>query len=147
VSGPDRRRRDRASEAAARAAPVSGRDRILVHRIAVFAYHGALPEEERLGQRFYVSLECSLDLSEAGRTDDLHATVCYGRLTEVVTAVATGQRFRIIEGLAEAIAGEILARFPPVEEVLVRVDKPSAPVPAIIDGVAVEIRRRRDGSS
>jgi len=141
VSGPDRRRRDEASEAA-RAA--SGPDRILVHRIAVFAYHGVHPEEERLGQRFYVSLECSLDLSEAGRTDDWHRTVCYARLTEVVTAAATGRRFRIIEGLAEAIAGDILARFPPVSDVVVRIDKPSAPVPAIIDGVTVEIRRRRE---
>lgn len=145
MSDPERRRRDQRAKAAR--ATASAWDRILVHRIAVFAYHGIHPEEARLGQRFYVSLECSLDLSEAGRTDDLHATVCYGRLTEVVTAVATGRRFRIIEGLAEAIAGDILAGFPPVEEVLVRVDKPSAPVPAIIEGVAVEIRRRRDGSS
>jgi dihydroneopterin aldolase len=67
-------------------------------------------------------------------------------LTEVVPTAAA-RRFHIIEGLAEAIAGEILARFPAVVEVAVRVDKPSAPVPAIIDGVAVEIRRRRDGSS
>jgi 7,8-dihydroneopterin aldolase/epimerase/oxygenase len=144
VSDPDRPQRDKRAEAAR--VPASARDRILVNRIAVFAYHGLHPEEAQLGQRFYVSLDCSLDLSEAGRNDDWHATVCYARLTEVVTAAAA-RRFHIIEGLAEAIAGEILARFPAVVEVAVRVDKPSAPVPAIIDGVAVEIRRRRDGSS
>ena len=143
MSGSDRRRRDEAAEAPRQPAPVS--DHVLVHRIAVFAYHGVHPEEERLGQRFYVSLECSLDLSEAGRNDDWRATVCYGQLTEVVTGAATGRRFRIIEALAEAIAGEVLACFPRIEEVVVRVDKPSAPVPAIIDGVAVEIRRRRGG--
>ena len=48
-------------------------DRILIHRIAIFAYHGVHAEEERLGQRFYVSLDCSLDLSEAGRDDDWSA--------------------------------------------------------------------------
>lgn len=119
-------------------------DRVSVHRIAIFAYHGVHPEEERLGQRFYVSLECSLDLSEAGRGDDWNATVCYAQLTEVVTRATTGRRFRILEGLAEAIAGEILSRFPRIGEVAVRIDKPSAPVPAIIDGVTVEIRRRRE---
>ena len=119
-------------------------DRVIVHRIATFAYHGLHLEEERLGQRFYVSLECSLDLSEAGRGDDWNATVCYSQLTEVATRAATSRRFRIIEGLAEAIAGEVLSRFPRIGEVLVRIDKPSAPVPAIIDGVTVEIRRRRE---
>jgi len=120
-------------------------DRVLVHRIAIFAYHGLRPEEERLGQRFYVSLECCLDLAEAGRDDAWEKTVCYGQLTEIVTLTATGRRFHIIEALAEAIAAEILARFPRVDEVAVRVEKPGAPVPAIIDGVTVEIRRSRHG--
>jgi len=143
VSGSDRRRRDEAAEAPRQPAPVS--DHVLVHRIAVFAYHGVHPEEERLGQRFYVSLECSLDLSEAGRNDDWHATVCYGQLTEVVTAAATGRRFRIIEGLAEAIATGILERFPRVADVTVLVEKPEAPVPYVMEGVSVEIRRERHG--
>jgi 7,8-dihydroneopterin aldolase/epimerase/oxygenase len=118
-------------------------DRILVHRIAIFAHHGVHPEEERLGQRFFVSLDCRLDLLEAGQTDAWENTVCYSRLTEIVTRVGTGRRFRIIEGLAEAIAAEVLSAFPRLEAVTVRVDKPSAPVPAIIDGVTVEITRRR----
>jgi dihydroneopterin aldolase len=121
------------------------RDRILVQRIAVFAYHGIHPEEERLGQRFYVSVDCRLDLAEAGRADAWRATVCYSQLTEVVTEVATGRRFHIIEALAETIAAEILARFPRVEEVGVQIEKPGAPVPAIIDGITVEIWRRRHG--
>ena len=31
-------------------------DRIFVHRIAVFAYHGLFAEEAKLGQRFFISL-------------------------------------------------------------------------------------------
>lgn len=119
-------------------------DRILIHRIAVYAYHGVHAEEEKLGQRFFVSLDCHLDLSEAGRNDQWESTVCYGRLTEIVTRIATGRRFRIIEALAETVAAEALAAFPRLEAVTVRVEKPSAPVPAIIDGVTVEITRRRD---
>jgi dihydroneopterin aldolase len=121
-------------------------DRILVHRIAIFAYHGVHPEEHRLGQRFFVSLDCALDLAPAGRHDDWERTVCYGRLTEIVSRIATGRRFAIIEALAETIAAETLAAFPQMQAITVRVDKPSAPVPAIIDGVTVEItRHRRDG--
>ncbi|KQQ42483.1 dienelactone hydrolase [Methylobacterium sp. Leaf125] len=119
-------------------------DRILVDRIAVFAFHGLLPEEARLGQRFYVSLDVRLDLGAAGRSDDVAHTVSYADLTEIVTRIATQRRFALIEALAEAIAGEILDRHPPITEIRVRVDKPSAPVPAVIDGVAIEIVRRRE---
>lgn len=119
-------------------------DRILVTRIAVFAYHGLLAEEARLGQRFYISLDCRLDLAPAGRSDDVTRTVSYADLTEIVTRIATERRFALIEALAEAIAGEILDRHAPITEVRVRVDKPSAPVPAVIEGVAIEIVRSRE---
>ena len=119
-------------------------DRILVDRIAVFAFHGLLPEEARLGQRFYVSLDVRLDLGAAGRSDDVARTVSYADLAEIVTRIATQRRFALIEALAEAIAGEILEGHPSITEIRVRVDKPSAPVPAVIDGVAIEIVRRRE---
>lgn len=119
-------------------------DRILVQRIAVFAYHGLLEEEARLGQRFYISLDCRLDLREAGREDDVAHTVSYADLTAVAMRIATERRFALIEALAEAIAAEILRDFPLLQAVSVRVDKPSAPVPAPIDGVAIEITRTRN---
>lgn len=118
-------------------------DRILVERIAVFAHHGLLPEETRLGQRFYLSLDCALDLAPAGRSDDVARTVSYADLTAVTVSIATERRFDLIEALAEAVAAAILAQFPAIEAITVRVDKPSAPVPAILDGVAVLITRRR----
>jgi dihydroneopterin aldolase len=120
-------------------------DHIFVQRIAIYAYHGLNPEEEKLGQRFFVSLDCELDTSTAGRNDDWNSTVCYGQMTEVVTRLGTNGRFHIIEALAEAVAQELLARFPRLEQVTVEVEKPSAPVPAIIDGVSVRITRRRHG--
>jgi dihydroneopterin aldolase len=119
------------------------RDRMLVERIAVFAHHGVLPEEERIGQRFMVSLAARLDLAPAGRSDDLARSVNYAELVDLAVRVATGRRFRLIEALAEAIAAEVLAAFPPIEEITVRIDKPSAPVSAITDGIAVEITRGR----
>lgn len=118
-------------------------DRITVSRIAIFAHHGVHPEEARLGQRFYVTLVCGLDLAPAGMRDDYKSTVCYAQLTETVTNVVTGRRFRTIEGLAEAIAAEVFSAFERVDWVTVEVEKPGAPVPAILDGVKVEITRRR----
>jgi 7,8-dihydroneopterin aldolase/epimerase/oxygenase len=122
-------------------------DKVVIERLSVYAYHGVHDEERRLGQRFVISLECRLDLRAAGRADDLRSTVCYAELADVLVRVATSRQFRIIEGLAEAIASEVLSVFQRVEEVVVRVEKPGAPVPVVLDGVAVEIRRRRDEAS
>ncbi|MCJ2062415.1 dihydroneopterin aldolase [Methylobacterium sp. J-088] len=118
-------------------------DLIRVTRIAVFGRHGLLPEEAVLGQRFYISLEAQLDLGEAGRTDDVAGTVSYADLTQIAVEIATERRFNLIEALAETIAATILDKFARVAAIAVRVDKPSAPVPAILDGVSIEILRRR----
>ncbi|MEJ1160843.1 dihydroneopterin aldolase [Prosthecomicrobium sp. N25] len=119
-------------------------DRIMLSRIAVYAYHGVFPEEERLGQRFYISLDCRLDLRPAGESDDWHRTASYDQLADIVVTVATGQRFHLIEALAERVAREILAGFPAIHEVSVRVEKPAAPIPTILDGVTIEIVRGRE---
>lgn len=121
-------------------------DRILVHRIAVFAHHGVLEEEARLGQRFFISLDCGLDLSAAGASDDVADTVSYADLAQIAVGIATERRFALIEALAETIACAVLDRFAAVERIAVRVDKPGAPVAAVLDGVSVEVTRSRQGA-
>ena len=79
----------------------------------------------------------------AGASDDVAWTVSYADLTEIVVEIATQRRFALIEALAEAIAESCLTRFSRLRAVTVRVDKPSAPVPAVIDGVSIEITRRQ----
>lgn len=120
-------------------------DQIILSRLAAYAHHGVHEEEARLGQCFFISLVCSLDLRPAGEADNYSKSVCYASLATLVHEIATTRRFRIIEGLAEAIAASVLETFPRITDVTVRVEKPEAPVPFIIDGVAVEIRRSRDG--
>lgn len=120
-------------------------DRILLTRIAVYAYHGLHPEEEKLGQRFYVSLDCRLDLRPASLADDWKKTVSYDRLAKIVVDTATERRFSLIEALAEVIAEKILTTYVQIHTVTVRVEKPAAPIPTILDGVAIEIERKRDG--
>ncbi|EIM26444.1 dihydroneopterin aldolase [Microvirga lotononidis] len=120
-------------------------DTITLSRLALYAYHGVHAEEVYLGQRFYVSLTCSLDLNPAGWVDDYRQTVCYASLAKLVHEIGTTRRFHIIEGLAEALAAAVLERFSQITSLTVRVEKPEAPVPFILDGVAVEIRRSRDG--
>ena len=118
-------------------------DRILVRDLVIYGYHGVHPEEQRLGQRFEVDLTCMLDLSNAARLDRESATVSYGRRVEIAQRIAADETFVLIEALAEAIADQILAAYPQIEEISVLVRKPSAPIPATLGYVAVEINRKR----
>jgi len=67
--------------------------------------------------------------------------VDYSAVYDLVCAVQSRREYRLIEALAESIAGEILARFP-VDEVTVRVRKNWVPLGGIVDHTEVQITRR-----
>lgn len=50
---------------------------IKVENIKVYAYHGCLDEEERIGSHYQVDLKVEADLKQSAQTDDLHDTVDY----------------------------------------------------------------------
>ena len=119
------------------------RDRIALARIGVFAHQGQCDDEHRLGERFYISVSMGLDLTEAGRSDDLGASVSYAEIAELVQEIALGRRFGIVEALAEAIATAVLDGFARVAEVTVTVDRPNAAVAVLLDSVSVTTTRGR----
>lgn len=118
-------------------------DHILVKDLIVYAYHGVHPEEQRLGQRFEVDLDCELDLTEAAARDTAGATVSYTSLVEIVQELSAGKKFFLIEALAGSIAETILERYPRIERATVTVRKPSAPIPASLSYVGVKVSRAR----
>ena len=115
-------------------------DLIQVRGLSFYGYHGVLPEETRLGQRFLVDIEMRAELGEAGRTDDLTRTVDYTRVIDDVRKIVEGPPCKLIEVVAERIATRILAGYA-VHSVRVRVRKPDVPIPAVLDFVGVEIER------
>ena len=118
-------------------------DRIVLKGLQVFARHGVLPEENKLGQRFALDVTAFLDLGPAGRSDDYKQTVCYDALTKLVLETVTTKRFYLIEAAAEAVAAAILSAFSPVDRVVVEIRKPAAAIDAVFDHVGVVIERSR----
>lgn len=117
-------------------------DKIILEGMEFYGYHGARPEEKTLGQRFIVDVELFLDLRQAGETDSLDRTVNYAQVFELVQSIVGGRSRQLIESVAEAIADALLTQFP-VDEVLVRVKKPQAPLPGRFVWAAVEIGRKK----
>lgn len=118
-------------------------DRIVLAGMVFRARHGVHPEEKVQPQRFEVDIELGLDLRPAGEADDLARTVDYGLVHETVRRVVEGPAFDLVEALAEAVAGSVLAEHRGVETVVVRVRKPEVRLGGPLDYAGVEIRRSR----
>lgn len=115
-------------------------DRVTLTGLRAHGYHGVLESERRDGQEFVVDVACELDVSTAGRTDDLSDTVDYAALATAVNSDIVGDPVQLIETLAERVAQTCLAH-PPVVAVEVTVHKPTAPIPVPFDDVTVTVRR------
>ena len=118
-------------------------DRILLDGMVFQARHGVHEREKVTAQRFEVDVELLLDLQPAGLEDDLARTLDYGRVYETVRTIVESTTFNLIEALAEAIAHELLADFPGLEEVTVRVRKPEVQLGGPLRFAGVQVRRRR----
>ena len=119
-------------------------DYIHLNEMEFYGYHGALPEETKLGQRFRVTVSLATDLAEAGTTDDLDKTVNYAEVYQLCQAIVEGEPVKLIETVAERIAAEVLKVFAAkVIGVRVVLIKPDPPIPGHYTSVAVDITRGR----
>ncbi len=114
--------------------------RIELHGLELHGFHGALEWERERGQRFVFDVE--LEVGEAGASDRLEDAVDYRDVAACVRELSDGRAFRLLEGLATALADELLARFP-VARVEVRVRKPDVELDPPVSYAAVSALRER----
>lgn len=119
-------------------------DRIILHGIQFYGYHGVPDAEQETGHRYEVDLTLETDITTAAASDDVTRTVDYGAVARDVLALGATRQFRLVETLAAEIAAQILDSHPRVEAVTVRVKKLLPPVPGVVEYAAVEIARRRE---
>lgn len=81
-------------------------------------------------------------MGQAARTDALADTVDYGEVARRAARVVEGERFTLLEALAQAIAEAVLAE-PRVAAVTVSVRKLRPPVPVDLAWAGVRLTRGR----
>ena len=118
-------------------------DKIRIEGLEVFANHGVYAEENKLGQKFVVSATLYADLRRAGESDDLDASVDYGAAAHAIDEYLREHTFKLIEAAAEGVAGMLLATYPQLFGVRIKLEKPWAPIGLPMTGVSVEIERLR----
>lgn len=117
-------------------------DKIHIKDLEIIGFHGAIPEEKVLGQKFVLSFELDVDLRQAGKNDDLTKTVHYGELAQKVEEEFTKTSYDLIEKAADEICEFVLLNYPLVKKVKLLLKKPWAPTRKHVEYVAVEIERK-----
>ena len=118
------------------------KDSISLVGLKAWGHHGVLESERAEGQEFVVDVELFLDLRDAGKTDELDATMDYSVIAVEIVDIISGKPFDLIEKLASVIAAKCLSHHQ-INSVIVKVHKPSAPITVPFDDVIMTIQRSR----
>jgi FolB domain-containing protein len=121
-------------------APASGL--IELRGLRVLGMHGVTEEERSAAQPFELDMDVALDMTRSAASDDVADTLDYQVLAEDACKVVTERSFRLLEALADAVAGTVLEH-PSVEQVTVSVRKLRPPVPLDLASAGVRITRSR----
>jgi dihydroneopterin aldolase len=116
--------------------------RIDVKGIRLFAYHGCMDEESRIGTDYEVNLSVWADLTTSAQTDKLKDTVDYVALNRIVKE-EMAIRAKLLEVVAQRIINRILAEEPLVQRVKVSVSKLAPPIQGDVERVIVVFNKER----
>ena len=111
---------------------------IEVNGIKLYAFHGCLPEEERIGGHYVVDVMLNTDFSEAASNDTLHQTIDYVDVNRIVTE-EMAIRSKLIEHVGQRIVNRLRSNLTGITFVKVRVTKLTPPIHGDVDNVAIVI--------
>lgn len=112
--------------------------RININKIRVFAHHGCMPEETKIGTYFEVDIQIKTDFSEAAEKDDLSKTVDYVQVREIVSREMKIPS-KLIEHVGLRIKRALLLEIPRIKKVKVCISKFNAPMGGEVNKVSVEL--------
>ena len=115
---------------------------IKVENIRVFAYHGCLTEETKIGSDYRVDLKVEADLQTSAQSDKLSDTVDYVFLNRIIK-----EEMNIASKLLETVCRRILDRIfnedKAVEKATVWVSKLNPPIGGDVARVTIKMTDKR----
>lgn len=115
---------------------------IKISNIRVYAYHGCLVEEGKIGSDYRVDLAVKADLKKSAKTDHLADTVDYVHLNKIVKE-EMAVRTKLLETVASLILDRILLEIPIVNKAKIKVSKLNPPIGGNVEMVSIIMERNR----
>lgn len=111
---------------------------IEVNGIKLYAFHGCLEEEARIGGHYTVDVSLTTDFTAAAREDDLEKTISYVDINRIVTE-EMGVRSKLIEHVGQRIFSRIVHEVPQLYALRVKVVKICPPINGDVENTAIII--------
>ncbi len=115
---------------------------IKVENIRVFAHHGCLKEETKIGSDYRVDLEVKANLLPSSRSDQLVDTVDYVFLNRIIKEEMDIPSY-LLETVAKRILNRIFNEDKMVKKVTVWVSKLNPPIGGDVERVTIKMTDRR----
>ena len=107
-----------------------------------YAFHGCFNEEQVIGTNFVVSLTVDADTSAAQLNDDIHSTVNYQELYNIVAAEMS-KPSHLLEHVAHRILQRLIGDFASVCWASVKISKLNPPLGGQLSSASVQIELSR----
>ena len=115
---------------------------IKISNIRVYAYHGCLVEEGKIGSDYRIDLSVKANLRASAKTDQLTDTVDYVHLNKIVKE-EMAIRTKLLETVANLILDRILREIPLVNKVKIKVSKLNPPIGGNVEMVSIIMEKER----
>ncbi len=115
---------------------------IKVENIRVFAYHGCLKEETKIGSDYRVDLQVKANLQASSKTDKLNDTVDYVFLNRVIKEEME-KPSHLLETVAKRILNRIFNEDKLVKKATVWVSKLNPPIGGDVERVTIKMTDKR----
>lgn len=115
---------------------------IKVENIRVFAYHGCLLEETKIGSDYRVDLKVKANLQTSAKTDELTDTVDYVFLNRIIKEEMS-EASRLLETVARRILDRIFTEDTLVKKATVLISKINPPIGGDVEKVTIKMTDKR----
>ncbi len=112
-------------------------DIVFIEQLSVITTIGVYDWEQTIEQKLMFDIEMAWDNKAAAQSDDVKDCLSYADIAETVISHVEGQRFALVERVAEEVAELLLSRFNS-PWVRIKLSKPGAVVRAVNVGVIIE---------
>lgn len=116
--------------------------KIEIKNCRIYAYHGCLEEESKIGSDYRVDVKVKTDLNKSSHSDNLSDTVDYVHLNKIITN-EMAQRAKLLEHVANRIISRIFEEIEMVKSVKIAVSKLNPPIGGDVEAVIIVMKRKR----
>ncbi len=111
---------------------------IKLENMKIYAHHGCYSQEQKVGGRFNVNLQYTVDTTIPEQTDDITQTVSYLDVYQLVReqmAIPSA----ILEHVGRRIMDKLHQQYPSITTASVAITKLTPPLGGELEGVTVEV--------